>query len=755
MATGFTPYWKPTGPTEGPNSWVFFAVAHIAGRHRPVAVVSSTGDSSEPVESLQGYPLVACCRRAVTIFSDPENRAAVRAELALAHMYYQRGESRPSEVPDPVELPDLRRYRGPAPGRWRPWDHDRVHEFPFIAACLLQGVAFDPQSGRTCRTLPEPLGTVYRDSSLEWGMVVVDITDVSAVRYGIVGFPVHRARFVPSLQAENQRYGAMGVGYFPSGELRLVDEVHHRQAMAASEYMSKFSLDYENHITGDAVEHLEQVIPLTSADAMSLVWPAESDDKAISSPVTEFTTGNNELQSQNLIGLIRTMSTADDIKQAIVDEIRAIPVYKQALQRDFIKRSGQLAGTRADGRLIRLAFAQNNHLSLEQLARIHSSCVAAALDGPDSEQITSISICIDTISSTPAELVEVLSQVSRLRKIIFLQIPDRESDDASVRIFEELAARPRMLSNIDITLTGAYSAALRKRFWLPTTARDDAVQLAPLDVFPVQQILVRHQLSNYRNLAKKPIGYHYGSVYLGDALLKPERFASGFLTYLATLLPGGDDIFDSKAQLFSFSSCPGSPSADSRASSAQISPILAENWALPTCFSDGETLASPRVRDMVPEGWTVIVSQQMHWNSASSYSYSIQYAFVRPRRQRIMVDSPTLQPPTLDNLEVVGLRGFLEIVAPEIDPSIVERRLREVADRLAAGPWVSSGGLPSHVDPMSVFTPAEAAESLSDFIRSARQLNQRLREDMKEHSGGSMAMSPDRTWCYPELLRKE
>lgn len=741
MTTGFTPYWKPTGRPEGPNSWVFFAVAQIAGRHRPVAVVSSTGDSSEPAESLQGYPLAACCRRIVTIFSDPENHAAVSAELALAAAY-NGGKTSPLEVP--VELPSLRRYGTPAPERWRPWDHDRVHEFPFIAACLLQGVAFDAPSGRTCRTLLEPLGTVYRDSSLEWGMVVVDITDINAVRYGIVGFPVHRARFVPSLQVEKQRYGAMGVGYFPTGELRLVGEVHHRQAMTASEYMSKFSRSHENSIRGDAAEHLSQV-PLIGSDAMRPVWPLEPEGKAISLPVTELTAGDTDLQSQRLSGLMQTMSTSttDDCEKTILNEIQATPNSKQVLQRGLVQQSRVLVGTHVEGQLIRLAFAENSHLSLEQLPGICTSCVAAALDGPGSDQITSISICIDTVGSTSAELVEVLSQVPRLRKIVFLQRPDRKSDDVSVSVFEELAARPRMLSSISITLTGAYSAALRKRFWLPTTARDDEIHLAPLSIFPVQQILVRHQLSYFRNPAI-PAQYNYESVYLGDALLKPERLASGFPVYLVTLLPGGDDIFDSKAQLFSFSSCPGSLSADSR-TSAQISPILAENWALPMSFSDGGTLASPRVRDMVPEGWTIIVSQQMHWDSAASYTYSIRYAFIRPRRQRIMIDSPTLQPPGPEDLEVVGLRGFLETMALEIDPSIVDRRLQDVAERLAAGPWPNSGALPSHTDPLSVFTYAEAVESLPEFLGGARELNQRLREDMKEHSR-------ERNWNYPELV---
>lgn len=191
-------------------------------------------------------------------------------------------------------------------------------------------------------------------------MVVVDITDSNAVRYGIVGFPVHRAKSVPSLQAEKQ----LQRGYFPSGELRLVKEVYHRQAMTASEYIAKFSVGDENPIRGDAVEHLSQV-PLVSADAMSLVWPLESEGNVISLPITEITTGNDNIRSQRLIRLMQTMSTTDDFEKTILSEVQAAPNSKQGLQRGLLQQSGLLVGTRVEGQLIRLAFTENNHLSLE------------------------------------------------------------------------------------------------------------------------------------------------------------------------------------------------------------------------------------------------------------------------------------------------------------------------------------------------------------------------------------------------------
>lgn len=94
--TPFKPYWRAvTGPLfggpTGPYSWAFFVVAHICGRHRPVAVVSSLADNYNEDETvLQGYPLAAACHRIVTIFPDQANHRAIRAELALAAGYYVR-----------------------------------------------------------------------------------------------------------------------------------------------------------------------------------------------------------------------------------------------------------------------------------------------------------------------------------------------------------------------------------------------------------------------------------------------------------------------------------------------------------------------------------------------------------------------------------------------------------------------------------------------------------------------------------------
>jgi hypothetical protein len=113
----------------------------------------------------------------------------------------------------------------------------------------------------------------------------------------------------------------------------------------------------------------------------------------------------------------------------------------------------------------------------------------------------------------------------------------------------------------------------------------DAVQVAPLDVFPVQQMLVQYQIGDGN--------FRYKCVHLGDALFKPERFAAGFLFYLQSLVPSMD-IGNEEAHLFSFSSAPSSLAADTL-TAAEVSPIPAESFSL-------RNAAEYWPRDLVPGG---------------------------------------------------------------------------------------------------------------------------------------------------------
>ncbi|KAI0438432.1 hypothetical protein F4803DRAFT_565284 [Xylaria telfairii] len=730
--TSFTPYWQSLEPPTGPNSWVFFTVAKLASGYQPVAAVSSIGGC--PEESLQGTPLTVCCQRIVTIFSDPANHTAIRGELALADAYYATDEARRDRLV-PVELPELTRRHPGDPRRFPPWDRTSVVPFPFISASLLQGVAFDPRLARGAPARPEPLATVYRDTDLEWGMVVVDITDLKKVRYGIVGFAVAMAKFVPSLAAEKRPFHFDARFHFEEGPLRVMDEVRPRKALSATEYMAKFnydSVDYDTSHHPNDMQILDS-IPLVDSAALSPVWAtAESALTSLSSMTVKHQSSNMQ-QDEATKNLIHKTLHFDDFDISVFDDVRHLPGFKSLVQQALQGCREILDDTRAVGRLIRIAYTlHDSHLSLELLENLSAKTVSSALD--DSLEvggtITSLSLCTDGIHSTPAELATALSRATSLKEIYLLQNPTRESDALSAQILTALATQTEVLSRVKVVFAGAYSSALRKRFWLSTSP-----SLIPRQAFPIQQIFARHERAEGRL-----VSFEHNYIHLGDGLLKPERFATGFLLWLSTLEPMSYYWFEEKAPFFAFSSAPASLTPD-LLSTAQVTPILCENFALPFCLPD-HTVCSPRVRDLVPSSWTALVSQESNPGAHGTHRH-IRYAFVRVRgQQSIMVEDPPTSLPGPEELEVLGLKEFLSLTAPEVDPSIIDACLDNTARKIVAlntsdAPWESG------VEPLSVLGEADASSMLLEFLNDARTLNKKHREAMEK--------DPENWSWYPEL----
>lgn len=191
---------------------------------------------------------MAACQRIITILSDRTNQTAIRAELALATPYYVRAGK--EYRPEPVELPENKNiYRHPHDFKKPVWDHVSIREFPFVTACLLQGVAFDPFGERCYPAIPEPLGTVYHDTSLEWSMVVVNITELHEIRYGIAAFAAATMKWANSLAAvRNQMYGGPLGALESGGEFRVLNEQRHHVVMSAEEYLTRSPIKV-NHST--------------------------------------------------------------------------------------------------------------------------------------------------------------------------------------------------------------------------------------------------------------------------------------------------------------------------------------------------------------------------------------------------------------------------------------------------------------------------------------------------------------------------
>jgi hypothetical protein len=131
-----------------------FVIAKIANQYRGLAVFHH--------QWLYGARALKQCLALLTIFSAPANRLAILQELAAARRH---GESfwTKSGTYDGCEVP-----------------------FPFISTCLLLGASFNIEDGYNADVTLEPFNMAFNGGCNNDGITVIDITDLSHVRYCFV-----------------------------------------------------------------------------------------------------------------------------------------------------------------------------------------------------------------------------------------------------------------------------------------------------------------------------------------------------------------------------------------------------------------------------------------------------------------------------------------------------------------------------------------------------------------------------------------
>ncbi|PVH68155.1 hypothetical protein DL98DRAFT_599775 [Cadophora sp. DSE1049] len=114
---------------------------------------------------------------------------------------------------------------------------------------------------------------------------------------------------------------------------------------------------------------------------------------------------------------------------------------------------------------------------------------------------------------------------------------------------------------------------------------------------------------------------------------------------------------------------------------------------------------------------------------------------IHPRKQTIKVDNPPSIRPGPGELEVVGLKEFLAITAPDMNLESIDRRLREIAEhRDRVSEYNNHGVLPESIKPVDVLENGEAADMLLACLKDARGLNENLRNAVEEISRGEFLL---------------
>ncbi|KAI0811530.1 hypothetical protein GGR55DRAFT_695114 [Xylaria sp. FL0064] len=649
------PCWikHPLCPPHGPENWVVYTVAEIAGACRPLAVATLL----KAVNSIGCTELMLLCRHIVSIFSDSANKLAIASEMSLAADFYQD----PPNLTLPVhELPRMdddgigpqsKKYRG-------------IREFPFISSSLALAGALAAGD----RPVHLPLGTVFRDENSHFGMVVFDISNLEDLKYGFVAFQSQEMIFLQTLDPWREW---VETGRAPGGlQERRVESERPRHAISAKACATRFGL---KAIDGaNAMEALSLIEPST----LELIWPSEQETLGDAAhqvrrqPI-------RPLLDITVTTLVESTTETEVFDLSLFDEPRRLPNFKKVLRRVLQEKSANLGQFHSTAQLIALAFEGETNLDLVRYRELSVKTISSALEMAELCQIKT-SVCVDFLSSSPAELALMLSR-SSLSEIYLLQSATRESDELSIQTLLELfqCADPAVYPS-KIFVSGVYSAGLRKDwFW--------------------------------------------HSYYIGDGLRNPLQFAAGLLHWLKR-----PDF-----ELYRFASGPPTLQDDDT-SRIEITPIPADN------LDDdlGYKTSLPLRKCLVRGSWHVLISDEWHWDreaherhvrtgvwEATEFKY-IRFAFVQILNDVGVQPATTGRSPGIkrEDVSVRGLKEFLDATSGAegkgigVDPALIEKRLGETGKFLAHRHGQARG--PDGLEVVGVMSEDEVLEALNEMLDS-------------------------------------
>ncbi|KDN70931.1 hypothetical protein CSUB01_03745 [Colletotrichum sublineola] len=785
--------------TVAPRSFLFFIVANVdppqsgggggggseALFYRPIAITYRQGRAHGPGRTGKSdwqrvRQVVQDCARVVDALTSPGNQAIVEAELALARAEHRRSiHAEPGaprvQVPDRPQpslcdaiifhgnVPEPDQVRGRRPASPPPVGQTpTVVHYPFISTCVrLALTRLDDETGARFEDVREqPLSTVYREDALEYGAVVIDISDLGAVKYGIVG---SKLSYVAAREADLG--GTFGWDPVESDYHGPPPKLHleisgSRSPLSAAAYMIKFG--FQHRMNGmDMPNASGRLHPR----ALEHIWPPVAGGNTVPRVPESPAHDKSEASAPDkAIRRLASLADSGDLDLIAHHDTMSSPDFQSRLREHPLGCSEHLWASGASLQLLRLAYAGQSRLNWPAYRHLSYEHVAEALDSNQLCSAQALSICIDEMDDEPTP---------------------------------------------NLFVTAAFSAPLRRAAWLhhlDTSARLNAPALR--SAFPVQYMFVRQQFLPVEDVEKvdpettvwpgwktgsreegeekvdePPAGdatYRPCHYFLGDALLSPGRFVSGFLQFCQSVL---EDRY-----LASFASTPSTAASLSSAwETGPIGPLPGEVLAVPEHMdipSPQQTQENsnpmpsvecwPLFGPLEPGSWVLLVSHEWRTTSRtrqlrrdylgfglpadSSIGVPvIRYALPRARWRITLTDratSPGNGTPTFEQLAspdyvdmVCGVKEFLQETMPAADHASFESQLESTLQclrtRWRVGSW-PHGAFPADMHLLTTLDDVSARDMLSDFLADAGH----LRDAIEDAQGSSQ--SHGSPW-YPEL----
>ncbi|KAI1461252.1 hypothetical protein F4805DRAFT_477556 [Annulohypoxylon moriforme] len=601
---------RPNGSSL--NDAQYYITTNINGHLFPLASVNhyTTLDDSLPDSGRQiPYSLMGI----INVLRDPANRLAIESERLMAVDY--------CEYASEMDMPD-----------WpHPTESDLVwHKFPITHTCALLGassVIMGPEGGNDHYKFDETDLTdmhTYGHSESS-GMVIIDITDLDHIRYGIMLFD----DFLYDTYIQN-----------------VVMEEGTTRVISASDYVAAFLPDHDQYEDDVAKAQELDEFSLIGTETIIFEWP-----RSIIKPRGPADYHSvRPLFDQSLDALILSTQEIESYDMSIFEWPRLVRGFKMKLRKRLFEEVRFLPETPSVGQLLALAYDEETQLNLVRLVGLSAGVLRAALETDILKNVTELSIRIDDIRNTPEEVIDAVSSGPSLRHVCFLTGPLRDNDAWSVEYWKLMRMKPELLKRIKFTFTEAYSKGITRSMWLDPWWV--GTYYPPRDVFPVLNMLVSQVDRKDGEVTSKRHPF-----YLGHSFLGAEAFAARFLRWLP-------DVARHDGHPFSI----GPPTLAST-SKAEVLPITRLN----------DTLEYPQ------GSWAALVFKHTITEGDIKFE-SVKYAFVELNSH--LDPGDFYREPEIYSVEpydlhkVVGLKEFLQIMAPDVDQSLVDRLLQEAEQKI-------------------------------------------------------------------------
>lgn len=342
--------------------------------------------------------------------------------------------------------------------------------------------------------------------------------------------------------------------------------------------------------------------------------------------------------------------------------------FTRDMQRFLIENIDALSKSPAAVEILKKAFASEKQFDFSPFHDKLAAEGLVALAGSEALGNVKTANLSGFDSETDTRTVAAIVNHLKLDSVILLSRPNRPTENPweMLEVLAKGSSRP--LVHQKLVLGSAFSRSIRQNVWAPRTCT--TVPPGFWKTFPVIQLLYQGPTQfrlTYGN--EKPWMTDF---FLGDAFLSPVRFVTGLLNVIKgkvqDLWQGGMNRGELDVPL-TFACAPSSFKALSAAT--EVSPIPAEAFARAKqeYHSSSGARSTVPIRDLDPEGWTaVLVHKATQATDAGRRQFQLptnrrfQLALVRSKDRPVPLRGSTIN---ADELEIVDLRGFLQLTAPE------------------------------------------------------------------------------------------